>query len=101
VETRTFRTQSGLALIYGLEPVPASELVQPLLVRAHELLQRGLIDNLAASTGVTVEEAEIQLAQARAKRAGAGSELGAGSLRGRDGAPGASGGGSAMSRGPG
>jgi hypothetical protein len=64
----------ALMLIYGIDLVQATEMVKPLTLLAGHILQRGLIDQLAASEGVTGEQAESMIAQARAKL-----ELGAGS----------------------
>jgi hypothetical protein len=57
----------ALTLMYGIELVQATELVKPLTLLAGDILKRGLIDQLAASEGVTAEEAKIMIEQARAK----------------------------------
>jgi hypothetical protein len=65
----------ALVLIYNLDLLQATELVKPLTLLATQILQRGLLDQLAASQGVTAEQAESMIAQARAKLdLGAGSE---------------------------
>ncbi len=42
-------------------------MIQPLLEHAHELLQRGVVDDLAIAKGLTTEEAGVVLMQERAK----------------------------------
>jgi hypothetical protein len=65
----------ALVLIFNIELLQATELVKPLTLIAGKILQRGLIDQLAASEGVTAEQAESMIAQARAKlEIGTGSE---------------------------
>jgi hypothetical protein len=57
----------ALMLIYDIELGRATEMVKPLLLLAHDILQYGLIDNLSASQGVTAEEAKLMIEQALAK----------------------------------
>jgi hypothetical protein len=57
----------ALCLIYEIELLQAMELVKPLLPYAEQLLQKGLIDKLAATKGVTTEEAAEMMARARTK----------------------------------
>jgi hypothetical protein len=64
----------ALVLIYGIGLMQATEMVKPLTMLAGGILRAGLIDQLAASEGVTAEQAEVMIADARAKL-----ELGAGS----------------------
>jgi hypothetical protein len=57
----------GLRQIYGIEPLQASQLVSHLLPYAFEYLNRGIVERLAATEGVTAEQAATMLADARAK----------------------------------
>jgi len=57
----------GLCLIFEIEHLPAAKMIQPLLEHAHELLQRGVVDDLAIAKGLTTEEAGVVLMQERAK----------------------------------